>query len=208
MYLGLPDIARILPSSLEYKHFVSPAQQSTRATIFVRVTLSRPSRMHTRENQAAAMPTEEEMKEPPAQVESWGTDGQGRAKAGPPTTAFLQNPLAHMSNAEIIADADVFVEANGLVEYRDVFRKGGLLAKTHNQADGFEKLTELTDDDKGVLRFEARNHWKSSPRKLYFLCALCAGCAIVQGMDQTVINGAQVGDPGGQRTRPETTNGI
>jgi hypothetical protein len=27
---------------------------------------------------------------------------------------------------------------------------------------------------------------------LYFLCTLCAGSAIVQGMDQTAVNGAQV----------------
>ncbi|PNY23486.1 Arabinose-proton symporter [Tolypocladium capitatum] len=148
--------------------------------------------MRPRVNQAAAMAVEEETKGLPAAVRPRDGDGQGPAKVEPAsTTALLWDPLAHMSNAEVIADADLFVEANGLVEYRDVFRKGGLVAKTHNRADGFENLTELAEEDKEVLRFEMQNRWRSSPRKLYFLCALCAGCAIVQGMDQTVINGAQ-----------------
>lgn len=63
--------------------------------------------------------------------------------------------------------------------------------------NGFEDVDELTDEDKAFLRFETENPWKSAPRRLYFLCALCAGCAIVQGMDQTVINGAQASNQEG-----------
>ncbi|PHH75382.1 hypothetical protein CDD82_4467 [Ophiocordyceps australis] len=101
------------------------------------------------------------------------------------------NPLAHMTNEAVITDVDSFVDAKGLGHHRDVFRRGALAAKKYNEPNGFESLTELSDADKEALRFEARERWRSSPRKLYFLCALCAGCAIVQGMDQTVINGAQ-----------------
>lgn len=123
-----------------------------------------------------------------------GSD-QGQARTTlTPNTDILQNPLEVMSNEEVIADADRFVEENGLAEHRQLFRRGCLAAKTQNMPNGFEGLDELTEADKAILRFETEHQWKSSPRKLYLLCALCAGCAIVQGMDQTVINGAQVSE--------------
>ncbi|KAF7547857.1 hypothetical protein G7Z17_g7430 [Cylindrodendrum hubeiense] len=107
------------------------------------------------------------------------------------TSALLQNPLGHMNHAEIITDAEAFAVEKGLGCHRDVFRKGALLAKVHNSPHGFETLDELSECDKEILRYENRHRWRSSPWMLYFLCALCAGCAIVQGMDQAVTNGAQ-----------------
>ncbi|KJZ79405.1 hypothetical protein HIM_00874 [Hirsutella minnesotensis 3608] len=137
------------------------------------------------------MPAESEKKQPMATVSpSDGANEQATAQLAP-SIIVPRNPLEGMSDDEIIADADRFVGDNGLVEYRDVFRKGGLVARTQNLPNGFETLEQLTEEDKSVLRYEVTNNWKSSPRKLYLLCALCAGCAIVQGMDQTVINGAQ-----------------
>ncbi|KAH7022381.1 hypothetical protein EDB80DRAFT_7291 [Ilyonectria destructans] len=118
-------------------------------------------------------------------------DVSGKTPGSKTTTALLQNPLAHMNHDDITADVDAFVVAKGLPDYRDVFRKGALLAKVHNSPDGFETLPELSENDKEILRYENEHRWSSQPKMLYFLCALCAGCAIVQGMDQTVINGAQ-----------------
>ncbi|KAK7431352.1 hypothetical protein QQZ08_002123 [Neonectria magnoliae] len=116
---------------------------------------------------------------------------QNRDPGATATTALLQNPLGHMSHDEIVADVDAFVIEKGLSDYRDVFRKGALLAKVHNSPTGFEAIDELSNADKELLRYENAHRWSSQPKMLYFLCALCAGCAIVQGMDQTVINGAQ-----------------
>merc|ERR1712000_554768 len=48
----------------------------------------------------------------------------------------------------------------------------------------------LTEEEKGTLRKEETHRWHQ-PFALYFLCTLCAGSAIVQGMDQTTVNGAQ-----------------
>ncbi|KAJ6443154.1 MFS sugar transporter [Purpureocillium lavendulum] len=89
------------------------------------------------------------------------------------------NPLDLMTNAEVLADVEGFVTANGLDRHRET------------SPHGFETLDELPEEDKDVLRYEEGHKWSSAPRMLYLLCALCAGCAIVQGMDQTVINGAQ-----------------
>ncbi|KYK61962.1 plastidic glucose transporter 4 [Drechmeria coniospora] len=125
--------------------------------------------------------------------DSAGEDSHGQAggRSASTTTAPVLNPLAGMTNEEVLADADAFVRENGLVEHRDVFRKGALVAKTQNEVGAYESIAELTEDDKAVLRHEDGHKWRSSPPMLYLLCALCAGCAVVQGMDQTVINGAQ-----------------
>ncbi|KAF7560368.1 hypothetical protein G7046_g3784 [Stylonectria norvegica] len=113
------------------------------------------------------------------------------AGQAPSAEALLQNPLAHLTQEEIIREVDIFVGEKNLESYQAAFRKGGLLAKNINKLDGFDEIDILSEDDKVILRHESEHRWASQPMMLYFLCGLCAGCAIVQGMDQTVINGAQ-----------------
>lgn len=109
----------------------------------------------------------------------------------PSTAALLRNPLIGMTREQLIADADAFVDEKGLSEYREAFRKGALIAQVMNTSGGFEHVHLLNEEEKTVLRREITNKW-SQPFMLYFLCTLCAGSAIVQGMDQTAVNGAQV----------------
>ncbi|KAM0266944.1 hypothetical protein ACHAPA_006330 [Fusarium lateritium] len=103
---------------------------------------------------------------------------------------LLRNPLAGMTREQVLADVDGFVTEKGLDEHREDFRKGALVAQVNNQPGGFEKLDILTEDEKVILRKEETSRWHQ-PFDLYFLCTLCAGSAIVQGMDQTTVNGAQ-----------------
>ena len=105
--------------------------------------------------------------------------------------ALLRNPLTGMSTEETLADVDHFVDEKGLGEYREAFRKGALLARVNQRPDGFEYVDYLSEEEKEVLRREISKRW-SQPFMLYFLVVLCAGSAIVQGMDQTAVNGAQV----------------
>lgn len=113
---------------------------------------------------------------------------------GPPrqasVAALLRNPLTGMSEEDVIRDVDAFVDSRGLSESRDAFRKGALLARVNQQDTGFERVSQLSEEEKGWLRSELNNRW-SQPFMLYFLVVLCAGSAIVQGMDQTAVNGAQ-----------------
>ena len=104
--------------------------------------------------------------------------------------ALLTNPLAGLTRDELLADVDSFVEQRGMPEYRDVFRQGALVAQVNNQDGAFEHIQDVSEEDKNVLRRELTHRW-SQPFKLYFLCTLCAGSAIVQGMDQSAVNGAQ-----------------
>jgi len=105
--------------------------------------------------------------------------------------AKLRNPLAGITEAQLLADVDNWCAEKGLQEHQDAFRKGALVARVGQRDDGFEYVSQLTADEKDTLRHEANHRW-SQPFQLYFLVILCAGSAIVQGMDQTAVNGAQV----------------
>lgn len=105
--------------------------------------------------------------------------------------AKLRNPLIGMTDDEVLKDVDAFIETRNLTHKRDVFHKGGLMARVQNRPHGYEKIAILSEEEKGWLRHEDAHRW-SQPFMLYFLVVLCAGSAIVQGMDQTAVNGAQV----------------
>jgi len=95
-----------------------------------------------------------------------------------------------MTDEDCLRDVDSWVEQRGLQHERETFRKGALLARVINTEGAFESM-DLTQEEKEVLRRESTHRW-SQPFMLYFLVVLCAGSAIVQGMDQTAVNGAQI----------------
>ena len=105
--------------------------------------------------------------------------------------AKLRNPLAGMTEAAVLQDVDAWVDEKGLSSHREEFRKGALIARVGQRDDGFEYVSQLSEEEKGLLRREVTHRW-DHPFMLYFLVVLCAGSAIVQGMDQTAVNGAQV----------------
>ena len=59
-----------------------------------------------------------------------------------------------MTEEDVIADVDEFVESKGLAEHREVFRKGALLARVNGRDDGFEYLSQISEEEKSVLRHE------------------------------------------------------
>jgi len=115
------------------------------------------------------------------------TDGQPRQAS---VAAKLRNPLAGFSEEQVLADVDAWCVEKGLQEHQEWFRKGALIARVGQRDDGFEYVQQLSEEEKDLLRHEIAHRW-SQPSMLYFLVVLCAGSAIVQGMDQTAVNGAQ-----------------
>jgi hypothetical protein len=109
-----------------------------------------------------------------------------QVKRNASVAVLLRNPLAGMTDAEVLADVDEFIETKGLHESRDAFRKGALMARVSQRKNGFETLNALTNEEKDWLRVEETSRW-TQPFMLYFLVVLCAGSAIVQGMDQTAV---------------------
>ena len=107
--------------------------------------------------------------------------------------SLQKNPLEGMTDANIIADADAMVEAHNLETHLDAFRKGALLARVQSKEEGsHEDIDMLTAQEKEACKFEIEHKAKSLAKMQILQASLCAACAIVQGMDQTVINGAQV----------------
>lgn len=145
-----------------------------------------------RKDEEAATYVEGQKRPSPSTVSS--SDGNGSSKNGPvrraSVAALMRNPLSGMTEEDVIRDVDAFVEARGLTNERDAFRKGALLARVSQRPTGFESVSQLSEEEKGWLRHEIDHRW-SQPFMLYFLVILCAGSAIVQGMDQTSVNGAQ-----------------
>lgn len=121
--------------------------------------------------------------------------------------AKLRNPLAGYSEEHVLADVDAWCVEKGLQEYQEEFRKGALIARVGQREDGFEYVNQLSTEEKDWLRHEINHRW-SQPKMLYFLVVLCAGSAIVQGMDQTAVNGAQVSRYAVSLPSCPATNGL
>ncbi|KAJ4468263.1 MFS sugar transporter [Lentinula aciculospora] len=102
--------------------------------------------------------------------------------------AKLANPLAHIPHEQLMEDAKLFAEAHGLEDLVVEFQKGALVAQDPSQ---FEKLPQLDEEDKAIFRRELTHKW-DQPYMLYYLVILCSMAAAVQGMDESVINGANL----------------
>ncbi|KAF9257692.1 hypothetical protein L218DRAFT_975133 [Marasmius fiardii PR-910] len=102
--------------------------------------------------------------------------------------ATLANPLAGISHEDLIQQATEFSEKFGLQDLTLELQKGALVAQ---DPTAFEGIALLDESDKAILRRELTHKW-SHPRTLYYLVILCSMAACVQGMDEAVINGANI----------------
>ncbi|WWC90921.1 uncharacterized protein L201_005859 [Kwoniella dendrophila CBS 6074] len=105
--------------------------------------------------------------------------------------ATLTNALHGIPKTQLIKESDEFCDSNGLSEYKDVFRKGALLAQKPND---WNEIDELTAEEKAAIEFEHKHKWKLS-KDLLWVVGACAMGAAVQGWDQTGSNGANLGFP-------------
>ncbi|GAQ45115.1 hypothetical protein AtubIFM55763_006563 [Aspergillus tubingensis] len=101
--------------------------------------------------------------------------------------AVFENPLAGVPREQLLDDVERFCRQYGLEAHLDEFRKGALISQN---PQGALDLPDLTEADKETLRREQTHKW-SQPWQLYFMASMCSLAAAVQGMDETVNNGAQ-----------------
>ncbi|EMR61799.1 putative mfs sugar transporter protein [Eutypa lata UCREL1] len=125
--------------------------------------------------------------ERPTVVDDDGLDAATRQRLE--ATAKLENPLHGLTAAELAQRGEAFCARHGIEGAADVraFRLGAVIAGNRNKYDA---VGELTDAERGVLDRELTHKWKN-PRMLYAVIVICSLCAAVQGMDETVVNGAQ-----------------
>ncbi|KAJ7214873.1 hypothetical protein GGX14DRAFT_609597 [Mycena pura] len=93
--------------------------------------------------------------------------------------AKLANPLRGIPREQLLRDVDQFAEENGLKHLTTELHKA------------FESIALLDEDDKYYLRREI-THKYSQTRTLYYMVVMSSLAAAVQGMDESVINGAQI----------------
>lgn len=89
----------------------------------------------------------------------------GDRKASVSEATILRNPLAGMTKEELFNDVSVFAHEKGLEDIEEVIMRGALVAQ---DPKGFEKITELSEEEKEVLRREQTHRWKQ-PFMMYFM---------------------------------------
>lgn len=94
------------------------------------------------------------------------------------------NPFEGMSKDQVIQNSIQYAHKHGLGEDADIFARGAALAY-----DG--STNHLTPEEQGIILRETTHKWHQ-PKTLFYMTIMGAMCAIVQGMDETVSNGAQL----------------
>ncbi|KAB8266083.1 hypothetical protein BDV32DRAFT_896 [Aspergillus pseudonomiae] len=104
--------------------------------------------------------------------------------------AKLANPLAGYSYEELRRQGINFAVKHHIGDEEDIraFGIGAILAQVPEK---FTHVPDLRPDEIEVLQKEFSNRW-SQPWTMYLVIALCSLAAAVQGMDETVVNGAQI----------------
>ncbi|KAI5290771.1 hypothetical protein KEM54_000500 [Ascosphaera aggregata] len=104
--------------------------------------------------------------------------------------AKLRNPLEGLTHAMLTRQGSHYARYYQLGDEEDIraFELGAVLAQAPEK---FQDVEGLREEEKEVLRREFANRW-SQPVLMYVLIVLCSMCAAVQGMDETVVNGAQI----------------
>jgi sugar porter (SP) family MFS transporter len=105
--------------------------------------------------------------------------------------AKLANPLSGYGTKELQDMGEAYARDKcGLTDEADIhaFRYGALVAQNPKKFDAIEGLPEA---DRLAIEEEFTRKWHL-PRTMYLVVILCSVAAAVQGMDETVVNGAQL----------------
>lgn len=114
----------------------------------------------------------------------------------------LQNPLVGIPAGELADLGEQYCRQKniGNCSPEDIraFRLGAVVAGNPELYSGGDEASknapfynELTERERQVLEREVTHKW-SNPTQLYAVIIICSLCAAVQGMDETVVNGAQI----------------
>jgi hypothetical protein len=102
----------------------------------------------------------------------------------------LNNPLSGHSLEKLKTMGEDYARQYSLGDEDDIraFGIGAMLAQNPEAPD---LVSGCTPEEMAILTQEVEHRW-SQPRLLYLVIILCSTCAAVQGMDETVVNGAQI----------------
>ncbi|KAI7934263.1 hypothetical protein MJO29_016513, partial [Puccinia striiformis f. sp. tritici] len=103
-------------------------------------------------------------------------------------SAKLENPLSGFSAQELVQQAVEFCQANGLNDEVENFKRGAILAA---DPEDLNRIPGISDEERQFIEWESTRRWKQ-PMMMYFIAVISSMAAIVQGMDEAVVNGAQI----------------
>ncbi|KAJ5429846.1 Major facilitator superfamily domain general substrate transporter [Penicillium cf. griseofulvum] len=101
-----------------------------------------------------------------------------------PTYAHKEEKIDLESRSPDVVE---FCTKYDLMGHIETFKKGALISQNPASATS---LPEISEEEREALEREHTHKW-SQPWQLYFLASMCSLAAAVQGMDETVNNGAQ-----------------
>ncbi|KIK16588.1 hypothetical protein PISMIDRAFT_113068 [Pisolithus microcarpus 441] len=102
--------------------------------------------------------------------------------------AKLANPLRGIPFETLMNDVEVFARERGLSHVLPELKKGALVAQ---DANAYKMHDMFTNEDRKFLEDEINHRWRQTGT-LYYLVVMSSLAAAVQGMDEAVINGAQL----------------
>jgi sugar porter (SP) family MFS transporter len=100
----------------------------------------------------------------------------------------LSNPLQGIPRDQLMSDVEVFAKERGLTHILPDLQKGALVAQ---DPQAYNRLDDFTEEDRQILSDEVNHKWKQT-KTLYYMVIMSSLAAAVQGMDEAVINGAQI----------------
>ncbi|QPG74077.1 hypothetical protein FOA43_001398 [Brettanomyces nanus] len=96
------------------------------------------------------------------------------------------NLLGNYTEEEVMNMGRVYAKENELDE--ELFAKAAAVAR---DPSGYNSMSFLSQEEKESLYIEKEHPWRL-PKKLYWLACTASMAACMQGMDETVINGANL----------------
>lgn len=100
-------------------------------------------------------------------AKEWSRDVKGDEEAIP-ASKKLHNPLAGLTREQLLDDVERFAVDKQLEHLLPDLRKGALIAQDPKL---FESLTDLSDQDKELIRREKTHRW-SQPFMMYFMTSM------------------------------------
>jgi hypothetical protein len=82
-------------------------------------------------------------------------------------TSRIQNPLHGKTKEALFADVTAFCHEYGFVDQLETFKKGALLAQDSSK---LEHYSELSEEDKEVIRAEKARKWSICLSKTFSVC--------------------------------------
>ncbi|THX49197.1 putative MFS myo-inositol transporter [Aureobasidium pullulans] len=111
-----------------------------------------------------------------------------------------RDPYLGKSEREVITDLEGLVQQYVLHDLKEELARGACYAYNRDDTD---RLNPTEDERHWIAKEKSpafKDKWAQT-KMMYFVAFLCGSAAIVQGMDQTAVNGAQLG-AGSDQWRP------